>query len=253
MMSSALDLPTTLAFMSTGDHAEHHTHIGQLRRERLMSSRLYVCTDLQRFITAPEAGPVDELDFDGLRRFFEDCYTGGVDIVQVRDKQVTVQTEISALWLLKQVADEYGGLSAANDRADVALISEVDVFHIGQEDLSPDQARRILGGDVLIGRSCRTLEQVQTAAEDPDISYYCTGPVWETPTKPGRAAVGLELPRAAVDVEPSKPFFAIGGIDADNIGQVTGTGAWRAVVVRAVTQAADTRAAAEALRSQLPA
>ncbi len=218
-----------------------------------MAVRLYVCTDLQRFITAPEAGPVDELDFDALRAFFEDCYAGGVDIVQVRDKQVSVRTEISALWLLKQVADEYGGLSAANDRADVAVIADVDVFHIGQDDLSPEQARSILGDDVLIGRSCRTAEQVQIAAEDPEVSYYCTGPVWETPTKPGRAAVGLELPRAAVDVEPSKPFFAIGGIDVENVDQVTEAGAWRAVVVRAVTDAPDPRAAAEALRSRLPA
>ncbi|MDO5499310.1 MAG: hypothetical protein Q4F67_06475, partial [Propionibacteriaceae bacterium] len=78
--------------MSARHQSEHHhpTHMGQLRRERLMSSRLYVCTDLQRFITAPEAGPVDELDFDALQIFFEDCYAGGVDIIQVRDKHVAV-------------------------------------------------------------------------------------------------------------------------------------------------------------------
>ncbi|MGC8015980.1 thiamine phosphate synthase, partial [Salmonella enterica] len=85
------------------------------------------------------------------RDFFVETYSGGVDIIQVRDKHVTVQTEIAALTLLRQVADEYAGLSAANDRADVARITGVDVFHVGQEDLSTEEARLILGDDVIIG------------------------------------------------------------------------------------------------------
>lgn len=229
------------------------TQLGQLRRERLLASRLYVCTDLQRFISAPEAGPVDELDLDALRQFFADAYSAGVDIIQIRDKQVSVQTEITALTLLKQVADEYGGLSAANDRADLALITDVDIFHVGQQDLSTDQARGILGDDVVIGRSCQTFEQVREAESEIGLDYYCTGPVWETPTKPGRAAVGTELPARAAGLESSKPFFAIGGINTENIGEVTEAGADRVVVVRAVTQAADTVAAARALREKLPA
>lgn len=229
------------------------THLGQLRRERLLASRLYVCTDLQRFIADAGAGPVDELDFDGLRTFFAEAYGAGVDIIQVRDKAVSVQTEIAALTLLKEVADEYGGLSAANDRADLALITGVDVFHAGQEDLSAEQARMILGDDVLIGRSCRTPEQVQEAAGDISVDYYCTGPVWETPTKPDRAAVGTELPRFAAGLESPTPFFAIGGINAENVEEVTAAGADRVVVVRAVTQASDVTAAAQALRSRLPA
>lgn len=227
--------------------------LGQLRRERLLAARLYICTDLQRFIARPQAGPVDELDFEALRSFFVEAYTGGVDIIQVRDKQVSAQTELAALSLLKQVADEYGTLSAANDRADLALLSGVDVFHVGQDDLSTEQARFILGDDVAIGRSCRTFEQVREANDDIGLDYYCTGPVWETPTKPGRAAVGLELPAEAAKLESSKPFFAIGGIDVTNVKQVTETGADRVVVVRAVTQAEDAAAAAAALREQLPA
>ncbi|GAA1164063.1 thiamine phosphate synthase [Nesterenkonia sandarakina] len=234
-------------------HTPHPKHLGRMRRERLSGSRLYVCTDLQRFVTRPEAGPVDELDFDALREFYVACYTGGVDIIQVRDKQVTVQTEIAALVLLRQVADEYGGLSAANDRADVALITGVDVFHVGQEDLSTQEARLVLGDDVVIGRSCQTIEQVREADSDIGLDYYCTGPIWETPTKPGRAAVGLELPAQAARLGSRKTFFAIGGIDASNIGEVTAAGADRVVVVRAVTQASDPTASAEALRQQLPA
>lgn len=229
------------------------SQLGQLRRERLLGAQLYVCTDLQRFITRPEAGPVDELDLDALYEFFAAAYAGGTDIIQVRDKQVSVQTEIAALTLLKQTADEYGALSAANDRADLALITGVDVFHVGQEDLSTDQARGILGDDVLIGRSCRTWEQVREAVAEIGIDYYCTGPVWETPTKPGRAAVGTELPAQAATLESEKPFFAIGGINAENIGEVTEAGADRVVVVRAVTQAPDPAAAARTLRESLPA
>ncbi|TLP79839.1 thiamine phosphate synthase [Nesterenkonia sphaerica] len=229
------------------------THLGQLRRERLLSARLYVCTDLQRFIAYPDAGPVNELGFEALRQFYAAAFAGGADIIQVRDKRVTVQTEIAALTLLKEVADEYGGLSAANDRADVAAITEVDVFHVGQEDLSTEQARSILGDDVVIGRSCRTFEQVREAEADIGIDYYCTGPVWETPTKPERAAVGLELPARAAALESAKPFFAIGGINAANLNEVTAAGADRVVVVRAVTEAEDPAAAAQALREQLPA
>lgn len=229
------------------------TQLGQLRRERLLNSRLYVCTDLQRFIAYPEAGPVDELGFEALRAFYADAFSGGADIIQVRDKNVSAQTELAALSLLKDVADEYGGLSAANDRADLALIAGVDVFHVGQQDLSTEQARMILGEDVLIGRSCQTLEQVREADADVDLNYYSTGPVWPTPTKPDRAAVGTELPAEAAALESVKPFFAIGGISAENIDEVTAAGAERVVVVRAVTEAEDTAAAAAALRQKLPA
>lgn len=229
------------------------TQLGQLRRERLLSSRLYVCTDLQRFIAYPDAGPVEELGFEALRKFYADAFAGGVDIIQVRDKQVSAQTEIAALTLLKEVADEYGGLSAANDRADLALITGVDVFHVGQEDLSTAQARSILGDDVVIGRSCQSFDQVREADSDIDIDYYCTGPVWETPTKPDRAAVGTDLPAQAATLESATPFFAIGGINAENIGEVTAAGADRVVVVRAVTEAEDVVSAAKTLRERLPA
>lgn len=233
--------------------APEPTNLGQLRRERLLSSRLYVCTDLQRFIVDREAGPVDELGFEALRGFYAEAFSGGVDIIQVRDKQVSAQTELAALTLLKEVADEYGCLSAANDRADLALLAGVDVFHVGQDDLSTEQARLILGEDVIIGRSCQTLDQVREADADTQLDYYCTGPVWPTPTKPERAAVGTELPAQAAELGSTKPFFAIGGINSENIDQVTQVGAERVVVVRAITEAEDTVAAATALRHKLPA
>lgn len=229
------------------------SEVGRLRRDRLKAARLYVCTDLQRFIAHPCEDSGDRLDFSALRDFFSAAFSGGTDIIQVRDKKVSVQTEIAALELLREVAGECGGLSAANDRADLAAITGVDILHVGQEDLSTAQARAVLGEDVMIGRSCRTADQAHRAETDAGIDYFCTGPVWETPTKPGRAAVGTELPATVAAWETAKPFFAIGGINARNIGEVTATGADRVVVVRAVTEAEDPAAAARALRDQLPA
>lgn len=227
------------------------------RLERLRSARLYLCCDLQRFLaTDPRQDTVEQLDTDRLELFFRSAFRGGVDIIQVRDKKISVRTELEALRLLVRVAEQEGGLSAANDRADAALLSRVDVFHVGQTDLTTQQARTVLGDDVLLGRSCHTRSQVVAASEDPGTDYYCTGPVWETPTKPGRPAVGLDLPAFAADLDPvcgtsSTPFFAIGGIDEETVSQVTAAGAGRVVVVRAIADAANPENAARRLADAL--
>lgn len=223
------------------------------RAARLAGARLYLCTDAAALHTGGMAA---------LEAFFEAAYRGGVDIIQLRDKSLEARDEIAALEVLAEVARRHGRLYAVNDRADVALLVGADVFHVGQGDLTTAQARRVLGPDVLLGRSTRDLEQVRAAIEDPGVDYYCTGPVWQTPTKPGRAAVGTQLPESAYrlmadahrdhGIEP-KPFFAIGGIDADRLPQVLATGATRIVVVRAITEAADPQAAARALSAALRA
>jgi thiamine-phosphate pyrophosphorylase len=250
---------------------------GAWRRRRLREARLYLCTDLQRYLLEPSDGEtVEALDVEALERFFEACFRGGVDIVQVRDKKVSVQAELEALRLLGEAARRHGGLSAANDRADVALLAGTDVFHVGQTDLTSAQVRRLLGPDVVLGRSCHDRDQVALAAQDPETDYFCTGPVWETPTKPGRAAVGLDLPAYAAQATAhgvmmhgeaggmgpttekgstttaGKPFFAIGGVDAETVGSVVEAGAGRVVVVRAITEAADPEGAARDLREALP-
>lgn len=233
---------------------------GDRRRARLADARLYVCTDL--------SGGVD-----GLMRFAHAVFRGGVDILQVRDKRAEARAEVAALRALRPVADHYGALLAANDRADVAVLADVDVLHLGQGDLTSLDARSLVGPDVVLGRSTRTLAQALTAHDDPEVDYFCTGPIWPTPTKPDRAAVGLELPRAVArhrqevargdaDTEPigaaaapsrpalgGTPFFAIGGVDLGRVPEVLATGADRIVVVRALTQAEDPEAAARALRS----
>lgn len=188
-----------------------------------------------------------------LEDFLHAAYAGGVDIVQLRDKAIDTDAELEALALLARVAREHDALFAVNDRADLAALVGADVFHIGQHDMSPGQARELLGDDVVIGRSTHSREQARVALEAPEVDYFCVGPVWETPTKPGRPAVGLGTltQAAALEGVADKPWFAIGGIDDERLPRVLEAGAERVVVVRAVTQAADPRAAAARLRTAL--
>lgn len=208
------------------------------RRKALESARLYVCTDARR-------------DRGDLAQFLDSAYANGVDIIQLRDKSLEARDEIEALEVLSAAARRHGKLFAVNDRADIAALVGADVFHVGQGDLSSEQARAILGPDVILGRSTHSIGQAEAANDDSDIDYFCVGPVWETPTKPGRDAVGLEPVRRAVEFA-SKPWFAIGGITGGmRLDRVVGVGASRIVVVRAVTDADNVGRAARALRDRL--
>src|SRR5690625_935255 len=238
--------------------ADHHEGPAARRRDRLATARRYVCVErAQRW--------------EGLLELADSAVRGGVDILQVRDKHAEARAELEALRALRQIADRHGALLAANDRADVAALAGVDVLHLGQGDLSTADARTVVGPDVLIGRSTRTVEQLHEADQDPGIDYFCTGPIWSTPTKPGRAAVGLELARAAaqrgedagstgtsgdargVDSGGRKPFVAVGGKDLSREREVSACSAEHAVVVRAVTEAADPEQAARELRAAVTA
>jgi thiamine-phosphate pyrophosphorylase len=218
------------------------TGLRERRAAQLADARLYVCTNARR-------------DRGDLEAFLHAAYSGGADIVQLRDKALDTADEIAALQVLARVAAEHESLFAVNDRADIAALVGADVFHIGQRDLAPAQARQLLGADVLIGRSTHSREQAATALADPDVDYFCTGPVWATPTKPGRPATGVEFVAAASELVNAaaarKPWFAIGGIDADRLPQVRAAGAERIVVVRAVADAGDPTAAASRLRGML--
>ncbi|SDB79963.1 thiamine-phosphate pyrophosphorylase [Raineyella antarctica] len=207
------------------------------RLAALRAARLYLCTDAR---TAQ----------GDLEAFLHAAYEGGVDIIQLRDKGLEARDEIAALELLARVAAEHGRLFAVNDRADIAALVGADVFHVGQGDLTTSQARALLGPDILVGRSTHSLEQAREAAADPGLDYFCVGPVWATPTKPGRTAVGLDLVADAAEIG-DKPWFAIGGIDVERAGRIRAAGAERAVVVRAITQADRPREAAVLLRNAL--
>ncbi|BBU24612.1 thiamine phosphate synthase [Mycobacterium xenopi] len=217
-------------------------------RSRLAAARLYLCTDARR-----ERGDLAE--------FAEAALAGGVDIIQLRDKgsvgeqrfgPLEARDELAALEILAEAARRHAALVAVNDRADIARAAGADVLHLGQNDLPLAVAREIVGRHTLIGRSTHDVEQVAAAvAEDAD--YFCVGPCWPTPTKPGRPAPGLQLVRVAAEIAGEKPWFAIGGIDAARLPQVLEAGARRIVVVRAITAADDPKAAAKRLSSALAA
>jgi thiamine-phosphate pyrophosphorylase len=196
-----------------------------------------------------------------LAQFVDAALAGGVDIVQLRDKgsagerrfgPLEARDELAACEILADAARRYGALFAVNDRADIARATGADVLHLGQGDLPLGLAREIVGPDTLIGLSTHDRDQVAAAGYS-DADYFCVGPCWPTPTKPGRHAPGLQLVREAAELGGDKPWFAIGGIDARRLPEVLDAGARRIVVVRAITAAEDPRAAAEQLRSALAA
>ena len=186
---------------------------------------------------------------DDLPEFLDAILGAGVDIVQLREKTAEAGDLLGWSAMFREAADRYGALFILNDRPDVALAAGADGVHVGQDDLPVDVARRIVGPDAVIGLSCHRVEDYEQASADAD--YLTAGPVYETPTKPGRPGVGLELVRHAAG-HVDRPWFAIGGIDATNIADVGAAGARRIAVVRAVTEADDPASAVRDLRSALP-
>lgn len=187
----------------------------------------------------------------GLAAFVDSVCRAGVDIVQVRDSTLEAREELQAVAAASRPARAASSMVAVNNRADLALIGRADILHLGQTDLSPHDARRVVGPDMLIGASTHTPEQARAAASDPDVDYFCAGPVYATPTKPDRDPVGLEMVEAAAKHANGKPWFAIGGVDLDTIDDVIDAGAERIVVVRAIVEAADPAAMAQQLRAKL--
>ncbi|GAA4580590.1 thiamine phosphate synthase [Planotetraspora phitsanulokensis] len=210
------------------------------RRERLANARLYLCTDARK-------------DRGDLEDFLDAALAGGVDIVQLRDKGLEAREELELLDVFRAACDRHGVLLAVNDRADIAHAARPDILHLGQDDLPVELARDILGPDILIGRSTHSAEEAAAAAVQPGVDYFCCGPIWPTPTKPGRPAPGPALLKHAADLGVSRPWFGIGGIGLDTIDEVISYGVRRAVVVRAITEADDPRAAAAELRARLTA
>lgn len=219
---------------------------GRATRTRLQGARLYLVTP-----AAPAAGPLD----DFLPRVLE----AGVDVVQLREKDMEARPLLRAAEVVRRRTLELGALFVVNDRVDLALAAGADGVHLGQNDLSPDQARRQAGPGMLIGLSTHAPAEV-TAAWGSEADYIGVGPVHATPTKPGRPPVGLDLVRFAarppdhlLDPVQSLPFFAIGGIDASTLPDVLAAGATRVCVLRALTESADPARAARELRAMLEA
>ena len=206
---------------------------GSLLRDRLAAARLYLCTDAR------------ERQGD-LPAFLDAVLGAGVDIIQLRQKGLEAAQEPAYLEIFRDTAARHGALFAVNDRADLAYAAGADILHLGQDDLPVPVARGIVGDRPLIGRSSHAEPETSAAATEPGVDYFCTGPVWPTPTKPGRPAPGLPLVRYAAGLPAARPWFAIGGINLGNLDQVLAAGARRVVVVRALTEAASLAAAAGA-------
>jgi thiamine-phosphate pyrophosphorylase len=201
------------------------------RRNRLSDAPLYLVCDERP---------------DG---FLDAALKGGVDIIQLRIKRGSEEEILAAAARFKRVCADHGALFVLNDSPELALAADADGVHLGQEDTSVALAREIVGGERLVGLSTHTAEQVLAAG---GADYIGVGPVHETPTKPGRPAVGLELVRFAAHAA-GVPFFAIGGIEIDNVERVRDAGASRVAVVRALTEASDPERAARTLRAALDA
>jgi thiamine-phosphate pyrophosphorylase len=201
------------------------------RHQRLAAARLYLVCEARE------------------DAFLDAALRGGVDVVQLRVKDVPPETLEADARRFRARCSDHGALFIVNDHPEVALTVDADGVHLGQDDASPAEARQIIGCDHLIGLSTHTPEQIDAAAEEP-VDYIGVGPVNATPTKPGRPAVGLELVGYAAAHAPV-PFFAIGGISSANAAAVREAGGARVAVVRALTEADDPEAAARQLRRRL--
>jgi thiamine-phosphate pyrophosphorylase len=203
------------------------------RRGRLGTARLYLVADASMPDTHVAA-----------------ALSGGVDMLQLRDRTLpdTELLEVARRW--RVLCDTYGALLWVNDRADLALAAQADGVHVGQDDEPVEGVRRQVGPDVLIGLSTHAPDELEAGIES-GADQLSVGPVWETPTKPGRPATGLDYVRHAAGRRPPVPWFAIGGIDETRVGAVAEAGAERIVVARAVRDAGDPATAATRLRVAL--
>ncbi|MGI8922154.1 MAG: thiamine phosphate synthase [Solirubrobacteraceae bacterium] len=206
------------------------TGTGADRRSLLDRARLYLVCD---------AHP-NGRDLGG---FLTGCLGAGVDVVQLRDKLADDRALLDAGKVVRSVSATHNALFILNDRVDLVAALEADGVHIGQQDMPVARARELLGADRLIGLSTHTSAQVDDAD---GVDYLGVGPVFQTPTKAGRPAVGTALVRYAT-ANARVPFFAIGGIDPTTVGSVVAAGAQRVAVVRALTEADDPASVARSL------
>lgn len=205
------------------------------RKIRLMLARLY-------WVASPSQNRQDFL----LR--VEKALSGGVEVLQLRCKEWEAQDYLGLAEQILPLARSYGVPFFLNDRPDLAALAGADGVHLGQKDLTPAQARRFFPG--LIGRSSHAPEEAQAALGE-GVDYLACGPVYPTPTKPGRPAAGLGYISWVAANLGNFPWFAIGGINLTNLPEVLQAGARRVVVVRAIQEALDPEAAARALRREL--
>ncbi len=213
--------------------------IGGLRLERLDWARLYFVCDALPHGQDPEP-------------MIRAAMSGGAGMVELRDREQPRGVIDRSGATFRRLADTYSALFIVNDDPRLADELGADGVHVGQEDIPVGEAREILGPDAVIGLSTHSPAQIEAANGEPNVDYISVGPVWETPTKEGRPATGLELVREAA-ANAAVPWFAIGGINPGNVAEVVEAGARRVCVVRAIRDAADPAAAAAAINAPVDA
>jgi thiamine-phosphate pyrophosphorylase len=207
--------------------------VGVDRRARLRDARLYFVADR-----------------GGMAHALDGALAGGADVFQLRDKDASDEELLAAAESARERCHAAGALFVLNDRPDLAAACGADGVHVGQDDMPVDRAREQIGDDAIVGLSTHSIQQAQAGCRG-GADYIAVGPVHATPTKEGRPAAGLDYVRYAAECAGERPWFAIGGIDAATIGEVLAAGAERVVVVRAIRNAPDPRAAAAELRAAL--
>ena len=201
----------------------------------LADRRLYLC--------AP--------DRPDLERFVEACVEGGVDIVQLREKRLPDRLLVKRAALVQAVCADHQVPFILNDKPDLAASIGADGVHVGQQDMSPTAARRVMGNDAVIGLSTHATHELEKAlGTSPAIDYLSAGPVVATPTKPGRPGTGLAYPGEATRRSPW-PVWVTGGVDPKTVAGMAAAGARHFVVVRWLTEATRPEAHARELRSAI--
>jgi thiamine-phosphate pyrophosphorylase len=199
----------------------------------LAGRRLYLCTP----------------DRPDLEAFVDACIAGGVDVVQLREKNLDARPLIDRARLVQRVCRDGGVPFILNDRPDLALEVEADGVHVGQDDAPATLARRLLGPDAIVGLSTHAPAELDASRTEP-VDYISAGPIVATPTKPGRPGTGLDYVEYARH-NATRPFYVTGGVTPETVPAIAAAGARRFVVVRWLTEAEDPKANALAVRQAI--
>jgi thiamine-phosphate pyrophosphorylase len=199
----------------------------------LGSRRLYLCVGVR----------------DDLEQFLPAVLRGGVDVVQLREKTLDLDAQLRAARIMQPICHSFNVPFIVNDSPELAVDAEADGVHVGQDDVSVDRCRQLLGAGVIVGLSTHSEEEFNGALSQA-ATYFSAGPIEATPTKPGRAGTGVEY-AVASQGRSSRPVFVTGGVTADNVGELALGGLRHFVVVRALTESSDPEASARAIRTAL--
>jgi thiamine-phosphate pyrophosphorylase len=199
----------------------------------LASRRLYLCVGVR----------------DDLEQFLPAVLRGGVDVVQLREKTLDLDTQRKAARVMEPICHAFGAPFIVNDSPELAADVLADGVHVGQDDTSVERCRQLLGDNAIVGLSTHSNDEFTDALLQ-EATYFSAGPIETTPTKPGRAGTGVDY-AVTSQTRSSRPVFVTGGVTADNVGGLVASGLRHFVVVRALTESSDPEESARRLRRAL--